>query len=146
MLKLNLKTEPFWIPLPGRIKVKVTPITTAIMSAGQANGRIDFMTFEEQQGAINPAMRGGLSEAFLIKALARLAIVEWEGVYLTDGETLAPVEPTTVNQLMDVWLVAQEFLKEYVTQLRLLEFEGNVSAPAVSGTSAAEAHTAGNAD
>ena len=39
MLKLNLKTEPYWIPLPGKIKVKVTPISTAIMSAAHFTAR-----------------------------------------------------------------------------------------------------------
>ena len=146
MLKLNLKTEPFWIPLPGKIKVKVTPISTAIMSAAQANARIDFMAMEEAQGVVDADLRGGISEALLIKSMARLSIVEWEGVFLSDGVTIAPIERKTVDQLMDIWLVAQEFLKEYVTQLRLLEFEGNVLAPAANGTSAAEAHTAGNVD
>ncbi len=146
MLKLNLKTEPYWIPLPGNINVKVTPISTAIMSAAQSNARIDFMALEEQQGGIDSSIRGGINESMLIKAMARLAIVEWNGVYLADGETLAPVNPETIDQLMDIWLVAQDFFKEYVTQLRLLEFEGNVSAPVANGTSAAVARIADNAD
>lgn len=146
MLKLNLKTEPFWISLPGKIKVKVTPISTAIMSAAQSNARIDFMALEEQQGAIDSGLRGGINESMLIKAMARLAIVEWDGVYLADGETVAPVKRETIDQLMDIWLVAQDFFKEYVTQLRLVEFEGNDLAPAANGTSVAVAHTAGNAE
>lgn len=143
MLKLDLKTEPYWLDLPGGIKIKVRPITTAIMNAAQTNSRVALRAMHE--GApVDPQLRSGLGDSLLTKALANLAIIEWEGVMLPDG-TPAPVEEKTISQLMDVWIVAQTFMDVYIFQLKLLEFEGNVSAPAASGTSAAEAFTAGSA-
>ena len=36
MLKLDIKTEPYWIDLPSNVRIKVKPITTAVMSAARA--------------------------------------------------------------------------------------------------------------
>ncbi len=147
MLKLNIKNEPYWIDLPGKVRLKVTPVSTAIMSAAQA------MALEEYRGMVdggaldpgNDALRKGTSESLLIKSLARLSILEWEGVLAAENDDPAPVNDQTVESLMNIWLVAQEFLKIYVTQFTLMVTEGNVSAPAANGISAAEALTAGSA-
>ena len=148
MLKLNLKTEPYWIDLPAKVRVKVQPITTAIMSAAQAMALVNYrqMVDRNQIDPANEHLRKGSSESLLIKALASLAIIEWEGVLAADNDDVAPANEQTISNLMDIWLIAQEFLKDYVTQFKLLETEGNVSAPAASGISAEEAHIAGNVD
>ena len=147
MLKLDLKTEAYWIDLPAKVRVKVKPVSTAIMSAAQSMALDNYRHLVES-GELDPAneaLRSGISESLLIKALARLSIVEWQGVLAADSDDLAPVNDKNVSDLMDIWLLAQEFLKAYVTQFKLLETEGNVLAPAANGISAAEALTAGNA-
>ena len=147
MLKLDLKTESYWIDLPAKVRVKVKPVSTAIMSAAQSMALDNYRQLVDS-GQLDPAnesLRSGTSESLLIKALARLSIVEWEGVLAADSDKLAPVNDKNVSDLMDIWLLAQEFLKIYVTQFKLLEIEGNVLAPAANGISAAEALTAGNA-
>ena len=147
MLKLNLKTEAYWIDLPGKVKVKVKPISTAVMSAAQSMALENYrqLVGNGELDPANDALRKGMSESLLIKALARLSIIEWEGVLASDSDDLAPINDKTVSDLMDIWLLAQDFLKLYVTQFKLLETEGNVSAPAANGTSAAVALTAGSA-
>jgi hypothetical protein len=147
MLKLNLKTESYWISLPGKIRVKVKPVSTAIMSTAQSMALASYRQLVDggELDPANDALRRGTSESLLIKALAQLAILEWEGVLAADNDDPAPVNDQTISDLMDIWLVAQEFLKAYVTQFTLLETEGNVSAPAANGISAAAALTAGNA-
>ena len=147
MLKLDLKTESYWIDLPAKVRVQVKPVSTAIMSAAQSMALDNYRQLVDS-GQLDPAnesLRSGTSESLLIKALARLSIVEWEGVLAADSDKLAPVNDKNVSDLMDIWLLAQEFLKIYVTQFKLLEIEGNVLAPAANGISAAEALTAGNA-
>ena len=147
MLKLDIKTEPYWIDLPSDVRVKVKPISTAVMSAARALSLADYRLMVDS-GELDPnndAQRKGASDSLLIKALARLSIIEWSGVYDAAGEQPAPVNDKTVGDLMELWLVAQEFFNVYVTQLSLLETEGNVSAPAVNGTSAAVALTVGSA-
>jgi hypothetical protein len=147
MLKLNLKTESYWLDLPGKVKVKVKPITTALMSAAQSMAVDQYRKLVEsgQVDAQNDSVRKGVGESLLIKALAQLAITEWEGVLAADSDAPAPVTEQNVSDLMDIWLIAQDFMKAYVTQFSLLETEGNVSAPAANGTSAAEAPTAASA-
>lgn len=147
MLKLDLKTEAYWLDLPGKVKVKVLPITTAIMSAAQslAVDRYRASVTSGLTDAENEAMRKGETESLLITALAELSIIEWQGVYAASGDAPAVLTPETISQLMQLWLIAQEFLKQYVTQFRLLDVEGNVSAPAANGILAAEAPIAANA-
>ena len=147
MLKLNLKTDAYWMDLPANVRVKVKPISTAIMSAAQSMALEDYRALV-QSGALDEAiepLRKGLSESLLIKALAQLAIVEWEGVLEAGGDNPAQVNERNVTDLMELWLVAQKFFEQYVTQFALLQSEGNVLAPAATGTSAEEAHIATSA-
>jgi len=147
MLKLNLRKKDYWITLPGQVKVKVKPISTALMSAAQMMA-LDAYRVQLESGELNDVsdtLRKGLSESMLIKSLAQISIIEWEGVLQADSDDPAPVNDHTVSQLMDIWLIAQDFLKQYVVQFKLLVTEGNVSAPAATGTSAAEALTASSA-
>ena len=148
MLRLNLKTEPYWLNLPAKVKVKVKPISTALMSAAQtmALDKYQELVKNNELDVTNEALRKGTSESVLIKSLAQISIVEWEGVMDAKSDQLAEVNENNINDLMDIWLIAQDFFKKYVSQYEALESEGNESAPAAIGTSAAEAHTAENAD
>jgi hypothetical protein len=151
MLRLNLKKEPYWLELPAEVKVKVRPLSTAIMSAAQSSVIKQITDWRQERksrleiGADagdlpdvdDEETRLGLSESMLIKALARGAIIEWQGVLIAKGDAPASVNDQAVNDLMDIWFVAQEFWKQYTNSLTLLEAEGNGSGLAVSGTSAA---------
>lgn len=156
MLKLNLQKEPYWLTLAPGVRVKVRPLTTAIMSAAQAEVIKEMLAIrEERQRRLemnadvsdvpdidNEHIRLGLSEALLIKALARSAILEWEGVLQPDSDASAPVADHAVNEVMDVWYIAQAFWKRYTGSVSLVETEGNGSRPAANGTSAAGRATA----
>lgn len=143
MLKLDIKTEPYWIDLPGKVRVKVKPVNTAVMSAAQAEAAMQYNALPQKPQS--ETERKGISESLLVAALATFAIMEWEGVMLSDGTTLAPITPETVRQLMDYWLIADEFLKKYVSQIGLQESEGNASAPAANGITAEASSSADNA-
>lgn len=156
MLKLNLQKEPYWLKLAPGVRARVRPLTTALMSAAQAQVIKEMLGMrEERQRRLdvnadttdlpdidNEATRLGLSESLLIKALARASIIEWEGVLAPDSDAQAPVADHTVNDVMDIWFVAQEFWKRYTSTLALLETEGNGSRPAANGISAAGRDTA----
>ena len=147
MLKLDIKTEPYWIELPAKVRVKVKPMSTAIMGAAQAMMKAAYNKMVESGEAdpSNDPQRVGIGQSLFVKALAGLSIVEWEGVQAADSTDPAPINEQTISDLMDFWLIAQDFLSAYVTQFRLLETEGNVLAPAANGISAAEAPIAGSA-
>lgn len=156
MLKLNLQKEPYWLDLPAQIKLKVRPLSTAVMSAAQHQSIQELLAMQEERktrleaGADvddipnldNPAVRRGLTETVLIKALARHAILEWEGVMRPDSDAPAEITDQSISDLMDVWFVADAFWKQYTRSLDLLESEGNGSRPAANGTSAAGLPTA----
>jgi len=136
MLKLNLKTEPYWIDLPGTVRVKVKPVSTALMSAAQASATAVYNTLVErgETNVDDDALRKGLSESLLVKALGKFAIIEWENVFKADGYAPAELNDANIEQLLDFWVIADEFLKQYVSQINLVKSEGNVSAPAANGT------------
>ena len=137
MLKLNLKTEPYWIDLPGTVRVKVKPVSTALMSAAQASATAAYNALIERNetDVDDDALRKGLTESLLVKALGKFAIIEWENVFKADGDAPAELNDANVEQLLDFWVIADEFLKRYVSQIALVQSEGNVSAPAANGTS-----------
>lgn len=151
MLRLNLQKEPYWMDLPAGVRVLLRPLSTAIMSAAQScvikqitgwrRERASRLEAGADAGDIpdvdDEETRLGLSEALLIKALARGAIIEWQGVLLAEGDAPATVSDQAVNDLMDIWFIAQDFWKHYTDALFLLESEGNASGPAANGTSAA---------
>ncbi len=149
MLRLNLKKESYWLDMPANVRLHVRPLTTAIMSAAQSQVIKRILAMREERKA-DPALpdvdddqtRLGLSESLLIKALARGAIIEWQGVLMPDSDTSAPVNDQSVHDLMDIWFIAQEFWKQYTSSLFLLEAEGNGSGLAANGTTAAGRATA----
>jgi len=132
MLRLNLQKEPYWLELPAKVRVKVRPLTTTLMSAAQSQV---IKQIRENDKITDTDEKLGLSEALLIKALARLSLIEWEGVLLPDDDAIAPINENTVSDLMDIWFIAQEFWKQYSNSLQLLEIEGNESGLEPSGIS-----------
>ena len=77
-------------------------------------------------------------------ALARLAIVEWEGVGDAKGNPVEP-GPETIPALMDIWPIFEGFQTRYVQKGLLLEQEKNASAPSQPGSGAGARTTAGRA-
>lgn len=147
MLRLNLQKEPYWMDLPSGVRVRVRPLSTAIMNAAQSLVIKQIKEMQEDESILKPnldvdSIRFGLSEALLVKALAQAAIIEWEGVMLPEGDTAAQVTQQNVAELMDIWFIGQEFWKQYTTSYFVLEVEGNASRPGVNGTTAAGLPTA----
>ena len=159
MLRLNLKKEPYWLDLPADVKLKVRPLSTAIMSAAQSSVIKTITDWRQERKSRTEVgadvsdlpdvddeeTRHGLSESLLIKAMARGAVIEWQGVLNSAGDAPAVVNDQAVNDLMDIWFIAQDFWKKYTASLSLLDAEGNVSGLAVNGTSAAGQDTAEHA-
>ena len=111
MITLNLKRENYWLDLISGVRVHVRPASTALVMAA----RVEALKEEAE-----PALRS----AALIKRLAQLAIVEWDGVGGEDGEAL-PVTPDGVLALMDLWPIAEAFERLYLGPALLLEQEKN---------------------
>lgn len=117
MIRLGLKQAPYWLDLLPGVRLKVRPFTTALFFAAQQAVAKAPVPDEPD---LADAMRG----LAFIKALARLAIIEWEGVGNADG-SVAAIAPPTVEALMDVWQAAASFERQYARPVAELDAEKN---------------------
>ncbi|WP_245644363.1 hypothetical protein [Magnetospirillum moscoviense] len=78
----------------------------------------------------------GFSQLLFAQALARTAILDWEGVLEAEGAPAA-VSDTHVADLMLIQGVAEAFVGLYTAPHEAVLAEGNASRPAADGTSAA---------
>jgi hypothetical protein len=132
MLRLNLAREPRWLDLGLDVRVRVEPLTTALMIAARSD----------------PAVRGlpvGTSDDEIAvifgKALAERAILDWEGVGDADGTPVA-VSPEGITALLDIWPIFERFQMGYVARGLELDAEKNASAPSPTGSMAGAKPTA----
>ena len=75
------------------------------------------------------------------KALARVAILDWEGVGDANSQPIDP-SPEAIDALLDLWPLFEAFQTGYVAKGLLLEQEKNASAPLPNGSSAGAMGTA----
>jgi len=132
MLTLDLTNEPRWLDLLPGVRLRLRPLTTALMVAARADAAVEALPPEASTEDLALAMA---------KAVARIAILEWEGVGDADG-TPVGVTREGIDALLDIWPAFEAFQSAYVAKALLLDAEKNVSAPLPSGNSAGAATTA----
>jgi hypothetical protein len=136
MLTLDLTNAPFWCELVPGVRVKLRPLTTALMVAARSDPAIADLPKEARTEEVALAMA---------KALARSAILDWEGIGNVEGEPL-PVSPDAIDALLDIWPIFEAFQGLYVAKGLLLDAEKNASSPLPSGSSEGATVTAQPAD
>ena len=132
MLKLDLSNEPAWLDLGHGVRVHLRPLTTALMVTARNDPAVQNLP--EDTGDEESAL------AFA-KALARVAILDWEGVGDADGNPI-PVSPEAIGALLDIWPLFEAFQTGYVAKGLLLEQEKNASPPSPTGSSVGATDTA----
>ncbi len=115
MLTLDLTNAPRWHDLAPGVRVQLRPLTTALMVATRSD----------------PA----------VEAVARRAVLGWEGIGDADGNPIDPT-PEAIDALLDVWPIFEAFQLTYVSKGLLLEQEKNASALSPNGPSAGASATA----
>ena len=126
MLKLDLSNEPAWLDLGHGVRVQLRPLTTALMVAARSDPAVQNLP--EEAGDEESAL------AFA-RALARVAILDWEGVGDAEGNSI-PVSREAIDALLDIWPLFEAFQTGYVAKGLLLEQEKNASSPSPTGSSA----------
>ena len=126
MLRLNLAREPYWLALCLGVRVRVEPLTTALMVAARSDPAV--RTLPEGTSDDEIAVIFG-------KVLAERAILDWEGVGDADGIPVA-VTPEGIAALLDIWPIFEKFQMGYVAKALELESEKNASAPSPIGSTA----------
>jgi len=126
MLRLNLAREPYWLDLGLGVRVRVEPLTTALMVAARSDP------------AVRSLPEGTSDDEIAVifgKVLAEHAILDWEGVGDAEGNP-TPVTPEGIAALLDIWPIFERFQMGYVAKGLELEQEKNASAPSPSGSTA----------
>jgi len=160
MLTLDLTNDPRWVELAPGVRVQLRPLTTALMVATRKDPAVAALpepVFEEGYTAGDEVLTPPLADPALLadvedvseeeralifaKALARRAILAWEGVGNADGNAVDP-SPPHIDALLDIWPIFEAFQLRYVSKGLLLEQEKNASAPLPSGSSAGARGTA----
>lgn len=137
MLRLIDLTEPAWLDLGGGVRVKVLPFTAALMLQIRADYRQEISALPKDGEPLHPEDLG----LRFNQAVARHAIVDWEGVGDEAGEPL-PCTPDGVAALMGIYQFVKAFEVAYVNPRLTLDAEKNGSSPALNGTSAGARTTA----
>ncbi len=126
MIRLNLTVTPQWLDLAPGLRLLVGPLTTALMVSARADMAIESLPETATTEELALAMA---------KAVARRAILDWEGVGDENGSVVA-VTPAGIDALLEIWPVFEAFQTSYVAKGLILDAEKNVSAPSPSGLSA----------
>ena len=110
MLTLDLTNAPRWHDLAPGVRVQLRPLTTALMVATRSDPGVEMVP--EQVSDEERAV------AFA-KALARRAVLAWEGIGDSDGNAMDPV-PEAIDALLDIWPIFEAFQLTYVSKGLLL--------------------------
>ena len=132
MIRIDLSPKPQWLDLGHGVKLKLLPLTTALMVATRADPAVHDL---------DPVSSNDARAAIFAGALARRAVVDWEGVGDVDGNPL-PVSDEGIDALLSLWPIFEAFNLLYVSRGMLLDAEKNASAPSPTGTSAGATATA----
>lgn len=124
MLTLDLPTGPHWLDLPRGVRVEIRPVTTVLMAAAQAASARRLGAVRAADAELDPDLARGLAFAFLVKALARHAVIAWEGIGDTEGKEL-PLSPETIERLMDLDDIAAAFWDRATAPATAVAAEGN---------------------
>ena len=126
MIRLNLTAAPQWLELAPGLRLLVAPLTTALMVSARADPAIEAMPDTSTQEELALTMA---------KAVARRAVLDWEGVG-DDTGNIVTVTPKGIDALLEIWPVFEAFQTQYVARGLILDAEKNVSAASPSGPSA----------
>ncbi len=132
MLTLDLSNAPQWCDLIPGVRVKLRPLTTALMVS--ARGDPAIADLPEGSATEEAALA-------MAKAMARRAILAWEGIGDADSSPIDP-SPEAIDALLDLWPAFEAFQTLYVAKALLLDAEKNGSAPLPTGASAGAKATA----
>ena len=132
MIRINLSPEPQWFDLGHGVRLQLLPLTTALMVATRSDPAVQDLAADANNDT---------RAAVFAAALARRAIVDWEGVGDADGNLLA-VTPEGIDALLSLWPIFEAFNLHYVSRGMLLDAEKNASASSPTGTSVGATATA----
>ena len=132
MIRIQLSPEPQWLDLGHGVRLHLMPLTTALMVATRSDPAVQALEVDASNDT---------RAAVFAAALARRAIVDWDGVGDADGTVIA-VSPEGIDAVLSLWPIFAAFNLHYVSPGMRLDAEKNGSAPLPTGTSVGATATA----
>ncbi|MBL6853707.1 MAG: hypothetical protein ISS15_05345 [Alphaproteobacteria bacterium] len=124
MIRLSLKTEPFWLDLPAGVRVQVKPLDMTIYDAAIAEARKSLPPLSQNDEDTDISLRTAIFNSRFAIALGNYGIVGWEGVGSEDGSP-APVDAVHVEAFMRVPAIGSSFLRLYSASAAAVVAAGN---------------------
>ena len=132
MIRINLSPEPQWLDLGHGVRLQLLPLTTALMVATRSDPAVQALAADASNDT---------RAAVFAAALARRAIVDWDGVGDADGNVLE-ISEGGIDALLSLWPIFEAFNLRYVSSGMLLDAEKNGFALSPNGPSAGATATA----
>lgn len=150
MIRLSPKREPYWLDCGYGVRLRVNPLELWVQRAAEFESWSMAADAAKRDGVIAPDGRVadiegvsasnkyvGLQQQFMLQALARHAVIEWEGIGAEDGDEAAPLTHENLDSLIAAHpIIARAFERQYLAQIEetLAEGEGSGSAPKTIST------------
>ncbi len=119
MIRINLSPEPKWLDLGHGVRLQLMPLTTALMVATRSDQAVQ---------ALETDASNDTRAAVFAAALARRAVVDWEGVGDESGNVLE-ITPEGIDALLSLWPIFEAFNLQYVSPGMLLDAEKTALRP-----------------
>ena len=132
MIRINLSPEPQWLDLGHGVRLLLLPLTTALMVAARSDLAVRALAADASNDERAAVFAG---------ALARRAIIDWDGVGDADGKVIE-VSPDGIDALMALYPIFEAFNLLYSAPGLFLDAEKNGFGPLPSGPSAGATATA----
>jgi hypothetical protein len=132
MIRLDLKTAPWWLDLGPGVRVQLRPAGTSLMMEARKDPELRALpedAGDEQAGYV------------FARALARRAVLDWEGVADANGKP-AKVTPEAIDALLETWTVFEIFQADYLLPALEVAQEKNACEPSPRGSTAGAKTTA----
>ena len=132
MIRIQLSPEPQWLDLGHGVRLQLMPLITALMVATRSDPAVQSLEADASNDT---------RAAVFAAALARRAVMDWEGVGDESGSAIA-ASPEGIDALLSLWPIFEAFNLHYVSPGMMLDAEKNASAPSPTGTLAGATATA----
>ena len=132
MIRLDLKNAPWWLEITEGVRVQLRPVSTTLMMEARKDPELRDLpedADDEQAGYV------------FARALARRAVLDWEGVADGNGKP-AKVTREAIDALLENWTAFEVFQDKYLLPALEVEQEKNASAPSPNGPTAGAKATA----
>jgi hypothetical protein len=143
MLRLNLSRTPTWLDLAPGVRIQLLPADIELVAEAQSDpafraalGSDDLPEDDAAALAMSATAKQRVGLALAI-ALAKRAVVAWEGMADENGKPLPDPFDDGVEALIRIPSVMRKFQAEYMAPALDLVAEGNGSGASRNGISAA---------